>query len=75
VDKMFYLSKWTLNLYVDIQNLYGFEGDQPDNILVSVDENGNKLVDPDDPSRYLLDVIPGTGGGTILPTIGIILEF
>ena len=75
IDKMFYLSKWTLNLYVDIQNAYGFAGEQPDNIIVRLDENGNKMINPNDPSRYLLDVIPGTGGGTILPSVGIILEF
>ena len=72
VDKMFYLKKTTLNFYVDIQNLYGFAGDQPDNIIVSVDENGNRLVEN---GRYVLETISGTGGGTILPTVGIIVEF
>ena len=75
VDKMFYLDRWTLNFYIDVQNLYGFKGDQPDNIIVRVDENGNRVVDPNNASRYLLDVIPSTGGGTILPTVGIIIEF
>jgi hypothetical protein len=72
---MFYLKKSTLNFYIDVQNLYGFAGDQPDNIIVSVDENGNRLVDPANPSRYLLETISGSGGGTVLPTIGIIVEF
>ncbi len=75
IDKMFYLSKWTLNLYADVQNVYGFAGEQPDNIIVRLDENGNKMINPNDASRYLLDIIPGTGGGTILPSVGIILEF
>ncbi len=74
VDKMFYLKKWTLNFYIDIQNLYGFAGEQPENIIVSVDENGNRVISSD-PSRYVLETISGTGGGTILPTIGIIVEF
>jgi len=75
IDKMFYLKKSTLNFYIDVQNLYGFKGDQPDNIIVSVDENGNRLVDPANSSRYLLETISGSGGGTVLPTIGIIVEF
>jgi hypothetical protein len=72
---MFYFKKWTLNFYVDIQNAYGFKGQQPDNIIVQVDEMGNRKIDPNNPSKYLLETIPGTGSGTVLPTIGIILEF
>lgn len=75
LDKMFYLDRWTLNFYIDVQNLYGFKSDQPDNIIVRVDENGNRVIDPNNPNRYLLDVIPGLSGGTILPTVGIIIEF
>jgi hypothetical protein len=75
VDKMFYLKKWTLNFYVDIQNLYGFQGEQPENIIVSIDDSGNRIIDSDDPSKYVLEPIVGTGGGTILPTVGIIIEF
>ena len=75
VDKMFFLDKWTLGFYVDIQNVYGFVGDQPSYLLVEVDGGGNRIIDPDDSSRYLLEEIPSLGGGTILPTIGIIVEF
>jgi hypothetical protein len=75
VDKMFYLKKWTLNFYVDIQNAYGFNGEQPANIVVSIDENGNKVVNSSDNSRYVLEKISGFSGGTILPTVGIIIEF
>ncbi len=75
VDKMFYLKKWTLNFYVDIQNLYGFNGDEPDRVIVSVDANGNRIVDPLDPNRYQLETLRSEGGGNILPTIGVIIEF
>ncbi|MDX9847567.1 MAG: TonB-dependent receptor [Tenuifilaceae bacterium] len=75
VDKMFYLKKWTLNLYVDIQNLYGFKSKQPDNIIVKVDESGQRIINPNDPTRYELENISGIGEGTLLPSIGIILEF
>ncbi len=72
VDKMFYLKNWTLNFYVDIQNLYGFAGDQPDRIIVQVDDNGNRVIEN---GRYVLETIPNAGSGTILPTVGIIVEF
>jgi hypothetical protein len=75
IDKMYYLKKWTLNLYIDVQNVYAFKGEQPDNIIVSIDENGNKIVSSTDPTRYQLETISGLGGGTVLPTIGIIVEF
>lgn len=75
VDKMFYLKKWTLNLYVDIQNLYGFKGKQPNNLIVKLDENGQRVINPSDPSRYALEEISGIGAGTLLPAIGVIVEF
>lgn len=74
VDKMLYLDRWTLNFYVDVQNVYGFKAKQPDNLIVKLDENGQRMVNPDDPTRYVLESIPGIAG-TILPSIGIIVEF
>jgi hypothetical protein len=74
VDKMLYLQKWTLNFYVDIQNVYGFKAKQPDNLIVKLDENGQRMVDPNDPTRYVLEEISGIAG-TILPSVGIIVEF
>ena len=74
VDKMLYLDRWTLNFYVDIQNVYGFKAKQPDYLIVKLDENGQRMVNPDDPTRYMLESIPSIAG-TILPSIGIIVEF
>ncbi len=75
VDKMFYLKKWTLNFYVDIQNLYNFKSDQQARLINETDQNGNPVINPSDPSRYLLKPIKSSGSGTILPTVGIIVEF
>ncbi len=75
VDKMFYFSKWTLNLYVDVQNIYNYKGEEADAYIAETDINGNPIVNPSDPSRYLLKKLKNDGSGTILPTIGIILEF
>lgn len=75
VDKMYYLRKWTLNFYVDIQNLYNFKSDQPSRLITILDSNSNPVINPADPSRYLLKTVDEKGSTSILPTIGIIIEF
>ncbi|MGD2035053.1 MAG: TonB-dependent receptor, partial [Bacteroidales bacterium] len=78
VDKQYFFNKWSINFYVDIQNVYNFKGDEPDMLVrksfvdpsyddVFVDENGVE--------RYELERITSEGRGTILPTVGVIIEF
>jgi outer membrane receptor for ferrienterochelin and colicin len=73
VDKSWYFNTWVFGLYLDIQNLYNFESKQPD-ILTNLDESGNPQIDPNDPSKYVLRRFKRFTG-TILPTIGIKIEF
>ena len=73
VDKEYYFKKWSLNLYLDIQNLYNFKAKQPDVLLQELDANGQARIDPLDPSRYLLKSI-SSESGTVLPSVGIIIE-
>ncbi|MCX6245030.1 MAG: TonB-dependent receptor [Bacteroidetes bacterium] len=75
VDKGFYFKKWSLMLYVDIQNLLNFQAQQPD-ILVNTQEDGSivKYVDDGGVERYKLRYIENYTG-TILPSIGIMVEF
>lgn len=73
VDKSFYLDKITAKFYVDIQNLYNFQAEQQDNIVRETDEAGNFIL-TDNGTRYQLRRVPNTSG-TVLPTIGVILEF
>lgn len=75
IDKMFYYRKWTLSMYIDIQNVYNFKGDERAIYTLATDVNSNPIVDSNDPSRYVLKKITGNESGTILPTIGIIVEF
>ena len=60
-------------LYLDIQNLYNFQSEQQDIIVREKDANGNYLT-VDNNTRYVLDAIPSTTG-TVLPTVGIMIEF
>lgn len=73
IDKSYYLNKITAKFYLDIQNLYNFQAEQQDIIVRAEDENGNFLL-TDNGTRYQLKSIASTTG-TLLPTIGIILEF
>ncbi len=73
VDKSFYLNKITMKFYLDIQNLYNFQAEQQDILVRAQDENGN-FITTDNGTKYVLDVVKNTTG-TVLPTIGIILQF
>ena len=73
VDKEYYFKKWSLNVYLDIQNLYNFKAKQPDVLLQEKAANGQPKINKEDPTRYALKYIPSESG-TILPTIGIIVE-
>ncbi len=74
IDKKYYFEKWNLNWYVDIQNAYNFEAQQPPLLVPVYDDQGDILVDPNDPTRYQLRFLENTAG-TILPTVGLIIEF
>jgi outer membrane receptor for ferrienterochelin and colicin len=74
VDKSWYYNNWSLMLYFDIQNAYNFKADQQEYLVRQEDGNGNPLTDPENPGKYLLKTIESRGG-TVLPTIGIMIEF
>ncbi len=73
VDKEYYFKKWSLNVYLDIQNLYNFKAQQPDVLVQVKDANGQPMINPEDPTRFVLKYI-SSESGTVLPTIGIIVE-
>ena len=60
-------------IYVDVQNVFNYKADQPDILLQQTDSAGVPLIDPEDPSRYLLKYVDADSG-TVLPTLGIIIE-
>lgn len=74
VDKTWFLSKVAINLYFDIQNAYNYQSEAQAFLNVRTDANGNNLIDPNDPSKYQTYFIPNTNG-TVLPTIGVIIDF
>jgi len=74
VDKSWYYNKWSLMLYFDIQNAYNFKADQQDYLVRVEDGTGKPVTDPNDPNKYLLKTI-SNNSGTVLPTLGIMIEF
>lgn len=74
VDKRFDLKKLSLQLYLDIQNAYGYETPLAPILIAERDEQGNLITDPNDPTRYQVKLIENTSG-IIQPTLGIIFEF
>lgn len=74
IDKNYYFDKWSMNLYIDIQNFYSSPIEFIPYLVPQRDENTNFIIDPDDSSRYLMQTI-NSDTGRVLPTIGIIVEF
>lgn len=73
IDKSYYFNKLTAKFYIDIQNFYNFQAKQNNIIVRAEDANGNFILQ-DNGTRYVLNEIESTSG-TVLPTIGIIIEF
>lgn len=74
VDKKWFFPTWSMNLYIDIQNLYNFQIETAPILLSINDANGNPLIDPNNPNAYQTEQLSNIAG-TVLPTIGIIIEF
>jgi hypothetical protein len=74
IDKQYFFDRWSLMLYADVQNVYNHQADQPAILLRETPADGPPVTDPSDPSRYKMKYISGTAG-TVLPTIGVIIEF
>jgi len=78
IDKKWFLKKWSLNLYLDLQNVNGNVISQPTILLDRpLDDDLRPIGGGDAPigeQRYLTKELD-TGSATILPTLGIVVEF
>jgi hypothetical protein len=80
IDKQYFFPKWSLNFYLDVQNCYNFQSDSQDMLIRTETLEGHPVdndpyTDEKGIERYRLSYLPSEGQGTILPTIGIIVEF
>jgi outer membrane receptor for ferrienterochelin and colicin len=74
LDKQYFFVSWSLMLYADVQNVYNHKADQPSLLVRQTDSNGIPETNPSDPLKYNLKYLDNEVG-TVLPTIGIIIEF
>ena len=78
VDKQYFFNKWSLNIYLDVQNVYNFSADSPNLLLREsfYTPGVNDLItDNNGVERYQLRNVDEDTGGTVLPSVGIIVEF
>jgi hypothetical protein len=78
VDKSYFFKQWTFSWYLDIQNVYNSQSNNSAKLVQVKDVNNQPIIiNPGDPlamQKYQLKELQTTSG-TILPTIGIIVEF
>lgn len=74
IDKTWFWKKFSLNFYVDVQNALAGEAIEQPYLIPTLDANGNKIIDSNNSSKYVLESVKNTSG-TVLPRFGIILDF
>jgi hypothetical protein len=74
VDKKWFFNQWSLNLFFDFQNAYGYSIPGPPILNVVTDEDGVPQVNPNDPSRYQTYFLENAIG-IIQPTLGIVVTY
>ena len=74
IDKKWFFETWSLDVFMDVQNLFGQVADSPDALDVVRDPStGVPLADPVNPTRYQARYIP-LGSGSAIPAVGLIVE-
>lgn len=73
LDKKWYFKKWSLNAYMDIENLYNFKIQLPSEVGID-SEIGNRVYTAQNSNQYSLYEIINESG-TVLPSIGLLIEF
>ncbi len=74
IDKRYFFKKWSLNIYFDVQNIYNFQAEQQPYLNVRKDSNGNFKTNSLNPLLYDTFLTPDYTG-TVLPSIGLMIEF
>ncbi len=74
IDKKWFFKNASLNVYLDIQNVYNFQVQSQSFLDVVRDANGHPVEDTDNPLAYRTEEIENSSG-TVLPSIGLMIEF
>jgi hypothetical protein len=73
VDKKWFFQKWSLNLYLDIQNAYNYQSKGVPFLDVVRDADGAPVLDANNPGHYQMRLIENTLG-TLLPSVGVVID-
>ncbi|MFO7868993.1 MAG: TonB-dependent receptor [Bacteroidales bacterium] len=73
VDRRWFFDTWTFMVYVDIQNVYNYQSEQEDIVIREKNPDGSFVLQNNE-TEYSLITIDNTSG-TVLPTLGIMIEF
>ncbi|MBN1251148.1 MAG: TonB-dependent receptor [Bacteroidales bacterium] len=73
IDKNYFFNKWSLMLYIDIQNAYNFKNTGQDYIVREKNADGTYQTTNNN-TEYVLKAVENKSG-TVLPTIGIMVKF
>ncbi|MBN2615306.1 MAG: TonB-dependent receptor [Bacteroidales bacterium] len=73
IDKKYFFKKWSLWLYLDVQNAYNFQYKGQNFVIREKGPDGNYLTTNNN-TEYVLKQVPNVSG-TVLPTVGIIIGF
>ena len=73
LDKKWYFNNWSLNAYIDIENLYNYKIHLPPEVGIDP-EIGEEIYTAQNSGEYSLYEIINESG-TVLPSIGLLIEF
>ena len=74
IDKKWFFENWSLDVFMDVQNVFGQVADAPDALDVVRDPlTGTPIPDPMNSARYQARYI-GLNAGSAIPAIGLIVE-
>jgi hypothetical protein len=74
VTKKWYLKKWAVELYLDIQNVYFHKQTEQSRLTLDLDKNNQPQIDPTDPSRYKVKYLSNVNG-ILQPALGLIISY
>ena len=76
IDKKWSFAKWSMNLYLDLENAYAYQTQTQTTVLDKDEAGVPVIINPADPiflQRYATKTLQ-LNNGQLLPTIGIIIE-
>ena len=74
IDKKWFFNSWSLNAYIDIQNIYNNKIKLRSDISNDSNVGGDPIYPSTNQDEYDLYEIPNESG-TLLPSVGLLIEF